>query len=151
MLLSIFRSVAMEYKCDSELSFNEGVPHTAEYALMPRDGESLAPVMVPAELYARPVYGTVDLPVRYDFSGIELPENVRISALRESAGGIFLRFYEALGQGAEVRFALPEGMGSWRDADGVENPQSAPRSGRVTLQLAPFEIRAILLSPVDGR
>lgn len=151
MLLSIFRSVAMEYKCESELSFNDGVPHTAEYALMPRDGESLAPVMVPAELYARPVYGTIDLPVRYDFSGIELPENVRISALRESAGGIFLRFYEALGQGAEVRFALPEGMGSWRDADGVENPQSAPRSGRVTLQLAPFEIRAILLSPVDGR
>lgn len=147
MLLSVFRSAAMEYKCESELSFNDGVPHTLEYALMARDGESPAPVLVPAELYARPAYETTDRPVRYDFTGIALPENVRISALRESGGGIFLRLYEALGQGADVRFALPDGFASWRGADGLEQPRETPRAGAVSLRLAPFEIRNLLLLP----
>lgn len=145
MLLSLFRAAAMEYKCQSERSFNSGVPHTFEYAVMPRDGEALDPVAVPAELYCRPVHAVVGAMERYDFTGLALPDNVRASALRESAGGIFLRLYEMLGKPAAFRLDPPEGLGMWRETDGLERPVSEPKPCPAEIVMKPFEIRNLLL------
>ncbi len=146
MLLSLFRAAAMEYKCESERSFNNGVPHTFEYAVMPRDGESLDPVVIPAELYVRPVHPVAAAPEEYDFTGLELPGNVRVSALRESSGGIFLRLYEMLGKPAAFRLNPPKGLGMWRETDGLERPVSEPMPCPAELVMKPFEIRNLMLT-----
>ena len=141
MLLSLFRSVAMEYKCSSEKSFNIGIPHTFEYAVLPHDGELYsANSAVAIENYLRPLQSA---------SGYckgflqELPANVRLFALRKHPDGIFIRLGEMWGKTAQ--YALPV---SYIPADALEKA-IAPETAEV-LSFKRFEIKNVIL-PIGNK
>ena len=147
LLLSVFRSAAMEYKCKSELSFHEGKEVEVEFALMARDEASLEPVMAEAGRYAAPpmlVNATVPL---VDLTSLNLPANVRISTLRSDGQSLFLRLSEGLGKATRLSLSLPEKFHFWRNATALGDPMEPPVSLSVPLELnlRPFEIRNLLL------
>lgn len=149
MLLSLFRSVAMEYKCESESSFNDGVAHEFEYAVMPHSGMDLCGFMPEMESYLRPVQR-----VQADGSAVfptacwQLPDTVRVSSFKRCGGVYRLRMFEWGGQASECVLQLPEGIGEWALSDGLwENPTAFKKveNGRLALSFKPFEIKNIVL------
>lgn len=136
MLLSLFRAVAMEYKCASEGSFNRNVPHSFEYAILPHDGGLYDSGNAEAiENYLRPLQRTEQ---NCKSNWQELPANVRLLALRKHPQGIFLRLAEVWGQPAENVLPFP-----CLPSDGLENIQY---SGNVTPDFRPFEIKNYIWS-----
>ena len=137
MLLSLFRSVAMEYKCQSEASFNIGVPHTFEYAVLPHDGELYSDETAAAiETYLRPLQRTAGCSSRGFLP--ELPANVRLFALRKHPRGIFMRFGEVWGKTAQYALPVP-----CIPADALEKAV-APETAEV-LSFKYFEIKNVIL------
>lgn len=148
MLLSIFRSAAMEYKCHSVDSFNDGVPHTFEYAVMPHPGDSIDLVLVPAEHYTKPVQRLPFVPSYIESGSLATPENVRISALRNSRDAVFIRLNEIQGKKCKFTLTLPSCFTRYIPADGIERPAGNTEQiigSNVFIQLRPFEIRNYLL------
>lgn len=147
LLLSLFRSVAMEYKCESAGSFNEGVPHEFEFAVMVRDGASLAPVLLPAEQYSCPPCEVRFESPELDLRQWELPSNIRISTVHLTDGQLFIRIYETLGRKTDLKVKPPDGFRFRREADALERA-SGPRlpiSGELEFHLNAFEIQNLLL------
>lgn len=136
MMLSLFRSVAMEYKCPSESSFNIGLAHTVEYAVLPHGGPIYSEHTAAAiENYLRPLQMAAEncrsfLP--------ELPADVRLFSLRKHPQGIFLRLGEVWGKTAQ--YALPT---PYIPADGLEN--AVGRENADVLSFRPFEIKNLIL------
>ena len=137
LLLSLFRSVAMEYKCDSAGSFQENVPHTFEYAVLPHDGglfgEENASCM---ENYLRPA---VYAGAAYKGEWKALPANVRLLSLRKHGCGLFLRLCEVWGQEALYMPPCP-----YLVADALEEPLSSEKTAS-PLRFRPFELKNIVL------
>ena len=146
MLLSLFRSAAMEYKCDSALSFQEGEELEAEFALMVRDERNMEPVVAQAERYAAPLIPVQSVSPALDLTNLRLPDNVRVSTLRSDGESLFLRLYEGIGKATRCSLALPESFRFWRNAnalgEGTETPMTL--SGTLELNLRPFEIKNLL-------
>lgn len=145
MLLTLFRSAAMEYKAPSAASFWEGARHTMEYAIMPHGARDFAALVKQGlllnfpPLAARP---SLDAPGAFT---VDAP-NVFVSALRPSGGGVFARLYEGAGQAASATLSLPAHLRSYAFADGLEHPASDFRTcgGKLALEFRPFEIKGIL-------
>ena len=136
MMLSLFRSIAMEYKCPSEGSFNNGVHHTFEYAILPHDGEMYSPYNAAViENYLRPLQ-TADTDIAESL--IELPPDVKLFAMRKHPQGIFMRIGEVWGKTAQ--YELPC---SYIPADGLEQPIGEITKN--TLVFRPFEIKNVIL------
>lgn len=113
MLLSLFRSVAMEYKCTSTASFNEGRKHIFEYAVAAGIEEKLVPEL--AEVYQTELLTCADAPLS---SFPELPGNIMLSALRRHEDGkCFIRLVESAGKESMFKLELP---GHFLLADGLE-------------------------------
>ena len=135
MLLSLFRAVAMEYKCQSFASYNEGRKHTYEYAVAP--GMVLDAVPSMAEAYQNELLFCADAELS-SFPG--LPENVTLSALRRHADGrYFLRLVENAGKESSFELDLP---GTLFAADGLERETGAFNGSKVALR--PFQILNLL-------
>ena len=147
MLLSVFRSAAMEYKCESALSFQEGKDLEIEFALMVRDETSPEPVMPEAERYAAPLMLVNAAVPPLDLTSLNLPANVRISTLRSDGRSLFLRLYEGVGKATRLSLSLPEKFRFWRNATALGDPMEppVPLSVPLELNLHPFEIRNLLL------
>ena len=147
MLLSVFRSAAMEYKCESVLSFQEGKELEIEFALMVRDETSPEPVMPEAERYASPLMPVKAAVPLLDLTSLNLPANVRISTLRSDGQSLFLRLYEGVGRATRLSLSLPEKFRFWRNATALGDPMEppVPLSVPLELNLHPFEIRNLLL------
>lgn len=143
ILLSVFRSTAMEYKCESQNSFAEGIPHCFEYAVLPHDGNnpSRCGELAVVESYLRPLQ-----PVRYRAlpKWGALPPNIRISALRKHRNGLFLRIYEAYGNATIVPPFFSEKIRTICCADGLERPLESPRAIS-EIVMRPFEIKNLIL------
>ena len=143
MLLSLFRSVAMEYKCDSAGSFNEGVPHTFEYAILPHDGEMYQEENASyIEKYLR---GCVFAEKEYKGQWKALPANIRLYSMRKHPLGVFLRLGEMWGRENSV---FSPG-GKYRNSDALENCLSEELTGSISF--SPFEIRNIILVRQTGK
>lgn len=142
LLLSLFRSAAMEYKAPSVASFNDGVPHTFEYAVMVHGPAAEADVVREGWLLARPPRG---LPHTPSLSGagweLDRPGAV-ISALRRTAAGVFVRLYEATGRPYVGALRLPPGVTAVARTDGLTRPveTARPCAGSLPVHLRPFEI-----------
>jgi alpha-mannosidase len=143
LLLTLFRSAAMEYKCESTGSFNEGVPHVFEYAVVPHTGNYSSVIREGMRFNHRPVAcGEVE-----NQAWAVAPEHVFVSGMRPRHEGVFLRLYEGTGKEAAVSLKVPDRFSRWCRADGLENPVEGWReiSGRVELQLRGWEVAGILL------
>ena len=147
MLLSVFRSVAMEYKCESELSFHEGKELEVEFALMVRD-ETSPEVLIPiAERYAAPVMLVNNTSQSLDLTRLKLPDTVRISTLRYKERSLFLRLYEGVGKRTLLSLSFPEKFHHWCKANALGDPlgSSLPLPYPLELNLHPFEICNLIL------
>ena len=137
MLLSLFRSVAMEYKCESTASFNEEVPHTFEYAVFPHDGamdqEANSAVI---ENYRRNI-SCAEKEYK-DFFWRSLPGNIHLYSLRKHPAGLFLRLGEVCGRKTKTDLSC-----RYRDTDALENLLTEEKTGEI--EFKPFEIRNIVL------
>ncbi|MCX7045549.1 MAG: alpha-mannosidase [Candidatus Sumerlaeota bacterium] len=157
MLLTLFRSVAMEYKSPSAASFNEGVPHTFEYAIMPH-GPAWQPdsgantemsIIRNAHAFANPLIllkrNSCAEPDGNEWR-IE-PSNALISCLRWTGDHVFMRIYEAAGKPAKGTIRAPARFIRYAKADGLQRPTETfqPCAGGIPFALRPFQIQGFLL------
>ncbi len=146
MLLTLFRSVAMEYKTQSADSFNQGVPQEFEYAFMPHANASADEIVRRAHAFTNPLIMVNNFIDReYSLSG---SKNIYISALRWSDDKIFIRLYEATGSAGQVNLSLPDDISEYWLADGLQRPVSEKfqvSGGLMDLSFKPFEVKNILL------
>jgi alpha-mannosidase len=146
MLLSLFRSVAMEYKTASSDSFQEGIPHTFEYAIVPHAPDALAEVVQEGQAFNFPPLPCK--PAAPELTGWEI-KGAALSSLRRLKEGIFLRLYEPVGKPSSVTISLPKHLRAFASADAfgraIEEPR--PCSEGIDFKLKPFEIVALLFYP----
>lgn len=147
LMATLFRSVAMEYKTESAMSFAEGVEQRMRYAIMPVAAGDDVSVVRNGWEFNRPLMIGNFPSSMIDGWNVE-PAEVIVSALRPHANGTFLRFYESVGRDAQVRLRVPGRFKSYVVTDGLERPSGEPTpvGDGIELTLRPFEIRGLLLS-----
>lgn len=144
MLLTLFRAAAMEYKTQSVASFNQGIPHTFDYAIVPHAAD-LLPVIHTAHEF-NTVYPAVNIDrATSPLFAISAPNIIPI-ALRQTTSGTLLRVYESLGRPTTVTITLPANTTTCHRVNGLLAPlASLPiTNNTITLTLRPYEIAAIL-------
>jgi len=114
-MISLMRSVNMWYKGPSDLAYEDGVPHSFFYSILPYiKGEEIHPTQIGRAintpvLVERVADPSGDLPPSRGFLTVE-PANVVVSALKTGEDGLVLRLYESEGTDAhvKVRFRFEE-------------------------------------------
>ncbi len=141
MMMTLFRSVAMEYKCQSELSYNLGRSFACDYSILPHAAGSDDLLWRQALSFGHPFVETDPkelLPVRVD--------GAYLSAMRFDGGDVFLRLFNGTGKEKEAVITLPSPYAFVAETDGnmepVEPFAKADRSG-VHIPLRPFQIMGI--------
>ena len=153
LMLTLFRSAAMQYKTPSALSYNEGVEHEFRYAIMPHGpfAPNAARIIQAAHGFVRPPLFVRVHEEQLGPTGWSVDQpNVIISALRPADGQIFVRLYEATGVPTNCVLRVGNGCNSIAAADGMQRPTgpfAACAQGEFPLQLRPFEIRNLLVRP----
>jgi len=148
MMLTLFRSVAMEYKTDSIDSYSEGVPHEFDYAFMPHSNIEASQIINEARSFSNPLIPVDDnsLINKFKLTG---SKNVHVSAIRWSDEDIFVRIYEATGETSAVSLEMPDASSQLFKADGLEKKISEPMEmtldRTVELEFRPFEVKAFLV------
>ncbi len=147
MLLTLFRSAAMEYKAPSEGSFNEGVKHVFDYAIVPHGRRDFAAIVKEGLLFNFPL-----TEAKGDYAKLEEPswscvsESVFISGMRKSGEGVFVRVYEGAGEKGGCELKAPASFKEYAEADGLQKAAGPfkPLAGALKLSLRPFEIKGLL-------
>ena len=163
LTLSLFRSVAMEYKGPTAKAFEEGVPHCFEYSVLPfvngqpyrpwQEGEILN---MPLLLLSTQGTGSARRSVLQSAGLAEgsylvvEPENVVLSGLYRSGAGVVIRFYEAKGVSTLARVRFPLEIKACWEADALENvgKELQVQNGQISFKLKPFEIKSFVVEPV---
>ncbi len=154
-MISLFRSVAFEYKGVSEGGFEENVPHTFHYSIIPflKNDPKYQPWNHGTELnnplIARVVSRTVGaLPSKHSFMRVE-PSNVVLSALTRDNEHILVRVYEAKGEKIECTIwtSLPFKGAVAVDCLNreIEDTRIEAHGDTVKFDINPFEIKTIRL------
>lgn len=153
MLLTLFRSAAMEYKTASALSFQDGRKHCFRYAVLPHGCDEDAEIVREGLAFNRPAIECRVSQVNPNEQewALDGESSVLLSSLRPRNDGVFIRLYEACGQAAGVCLRVPPRFKSWAPANGLEEAEGTFRAigEGIRLTLLPFEIRGILLRPKD--
>ena len=150
LLLSLFRSAAMEYKTESELSFGEGVRHVFDYAIMPHPAGADTQIIREGRSFNRPPVPVSAAREWIDAPGRSLtPESVALSCLKRTEDGLLLRLYETTGKPADATVRLPGLFAAYAPADGHGEPTAEfiACDGEFTCHLTPFQIQAFVLRP----
>jgi len=152
VLMSGFRSVAMDYKAPSEMSYAEGVPHELNYAVIPHAGEATAQLVQAGAAFNQQPIPLVDSLAMYsggDYT-TDCPQVV-VSSLRAAwpAGdGVAVRLAETSGEKAVVHLNVPCCLNGWAEADGLGRRTGdwipLPESGRWTGTLQPWQVLTIV-------
>jgi alpha-mannosidase len=151
MMLNLFRSVAMEYKTDSFMSYNEGIPHTFKYAVMPHTTNNDVSIIREAYNFTNPLIMTQasDNFINNITTYVTNVDNVIVSGLRWQDKQIFIRVYEACGkEETECSIKLPANITEYTEADGLQQSINdyRPCKGSIRFNIKPFEIKSFLLS-----
>ena len=144
MLLSLFRSTAMEYKCDSDLSYNLGRNFAFDYAVCPhaagddetiwRAALAMNTPMIPCQPFAQDALPRVD--------------GAYVSCIRELDDGLFVRLYNPFGEERECCVQLPASYASAVLTDGLGQPLPDAEklaSPKICLTLGKYKVQGILL------
>ena len=117
VLMSMFRSVAMEYKAPSSLSYAEGIPHEIHYAVMPHPGAATSElVRAGAAFNQQPIVTATAVPGG-DFSTGS--DHVIVTSLRAAQEGYAVRLAETIGEPAILRVCFPARITRWAMGDGL--------------------------------
>lgn len=140
MMLTLFRSVAMEYKCQSELSYNIGRHIACDYAILPHAAGRDDLLWQQSLAFQQPMV----LTTRQPLAGYRV-ENAQVSALRYDGDDVFLRIYNGTDNQTAARITLPATVTAYAFTDGLMHPTQAPQrvSGRLEVPLKPFTVRGI--------
>lgn len=139
MMVTLFRSAAMEYKCASDLSFNAGKSYTVEYAVVPHGADSDDLLWENALQFNTPLVVTGG-DIRTDWS----VKNAYISAMRHTDGDVFLRLYTGTGSAKTAEISVPEQYTMYSLTDGMMEPlEWKPVKGKLLLEMKPYQIAGI--------
>ena len=142
MMVTLFRSVAMEYKCQSELSYNKGVSYKVDYAIVPHGADEDDLIWENALCFNTPMAET-------DVSGDSgwSVDGAYLSAMRKTEVGVFLRIYSGTDRAKTAKIAVPAGYTKYAFTDGLMNPGKwCGIDGEVEVVLKPFEVRGIIFA-----
>jgi alpha-mannosidase len=127
--------------------------HTYHYSVYPHDGDWRK-----AQIHRRGFETSQPLssfqldrkPSAEEYRGITLgPVNLVLSALKkaEDDDSLIIRFFETCGEACTARLTLPEGIGSVKSVNLLEQEEEALviRRGKVEMKVAPFEIVTLKL------
>ncbi|MCK5129557.1 MAG: hypothetical protein KAQ68_06885, partial [Clostridiales bacterium] len=150
MMLTLFRSVAMEYKTDSLLSYNIGIPQCFEYAIMPHSTDNDINIIQNAIAFNQPLRlcQVSSECIKENTNYTTDKDNVIVSGLRYQDKSIFVRVYEAIGkEKTTCNIKIPEDIKSYCIADGLQNAigEKTACSYTINIQMRAFEIANILL------
>ncbi len=154
MMLSLMRSTSNDYKCVSDLAFEEGEQFSFEYSIVPYDGDIKASVPwrhgqdINLRLIDR-IYGSV--PCNYHDNLIELDNSsIMLSRVYRCDKGIVIRLYEASGEDGVCTLKLNRGSFlQYAETDCLENLVGCSMEimdNKIKLKFKPFEIKTIILS-----
>ncbi len=150
MMLTLFRSVAMEYKTDSTLSYNEGRKQCFEYAVMPHATDCDSEIINHARMFNHPLElckvsrNSESTKTVYTTN----QSNIIVSGLRHQGEDIFIRLYEATGKKhTKCSLSLPLYVTHWSKASGIQKQVGDKKAIKdvLNLEFKPFEIKNILL------
>jgi len=108
MMLSLMRSVAMEYKGPSKGAFEEGIFHTFNYSIVPYSKRSFSSFTKRGWEFNSPLISLElnsikeRLPLEKSFIKLQ-PSNIVLSGLRRVENGILMRLYEAEGKECKAK------------------------------------------------
>jgi hypothetical protein len=139
MLLTLLRSVAMEYKGPSSGAYEDGVRHSFSYSIIPADRTHPVEPWSETEALNSPPLALAAADVRPAFEPrVRLaPGNVVLSALYRDGDALTARLYETGGMACEAQFWMA-GLKGCRETDAVT------LTG-VRLPFSPFQIRTLRL------
>jgi len=143
MMLTLFRSVAMEYKCKSALSYNLGERIACDYAVLPHKAGSDELLWEQALAFQCPLIDTTReslLPIAID--------GAKISAMREDQGAIFLRLYHGTSCEKTVTIAVSDEFSEYAWTDGCMTEATGPvkiTENRIVMTLGAYKIQGIKL------
>lgn len=136
MMVTLFRSVAMEYKCASARSFNEGRTYTVDYAVLPHGADCDHQLWENAlQFNVPPVETDEELQTEWRVEG------AYISAMRKVDQDVFLRLYTGTAETATVRIRVPQSYTLYALTDGLMQPTEwKPVTGELRLEMKPHQI-----------
>ena len=149
LMQTLFRSVAMEYKAPSESSYNLGIPHTFDYAIMPATSTSLASVIREGLLLNHPPLATTTSPAIPAPPVVLDSGQVILSRLQlRPDGSLLLRLYEPVGSPSIAILRITPKWTSIAETDpfGEKSLRDIPRvADRIVIPIKPFEFKTLLL------
>ncbi|EIP97200.1 alpha-mannosidase [Opitutaceae bacterium TAV1] len=124
ILMSLFRSVAMDYKAPSELSYADGVSHEFNYAVQAHAGPATAELVRAGADFNSPLLPLARVQENRDGFVPEGADSasVQVTSLclaDDPAGSVAVRLVEMAGTDAGVRLRLPGKIGQWATADAL--------------------------------
>lgn len=150
--------IAMEYKGPSQGAFEEGVPHSFEYSLVPYTQRSFSYLTRKGLEFNTPFVDLAldsvkgDIPLETSFFRTK-PDNIVLSSLRKIEDGIVLRVYEAKGERCQGQIEF------FRKLKNAERTDLLGRSGKkmrisngntLEFTLLPYQIRTFKVSLGDS-
>ena len=140
MMLTLLRAVAMEYKCQSELSFNLGKTITCEYSLMPHALNGDDELWQQALAFNRPLLKTG----LGDMNGFKV-DGAYLSALRHDNDAVFARVYNGLASATTAVITVPEGYTAWALTDGCMEPgeKKPVVDGKLEIPLSAYKVQGV--------
>ena len=139
MMLTLFRSVAMEYKCQSEKSYNLGERLSFDYAVLPHGSHEDDLLWQQSVAFQQPMVLTTKEPL----AGFVV-KNAMVSALRYDGDAVFIRVYNGTDQQKDASVFVDEGVTRCAFTNGLMEPEQEQKvSGVLNLKLEPYAVRGI--------
>ena len=140
MMLTLFRSVAMEYKCQSELSYNMGKHIVCDYSVVPHTANKDTDLWQHSLAFGQSMVLTTKEPL----VGYKV-ENAQVSALRFDGDDVFMRIYNGTDTPSDAIITLPSDVTSYALTDGLMEPVGSEKAvkGTLCLQLPAFTVQGI--------
>lgn len=145
-MITLLRSVAMEYKAPSNLSYAQGIEHKFEYAVMPFGQNMMGEIAKNAQEFNNPLVEIQAKP-RLNYKIEIKPDNIQVSALRWQGDNILLRIYECLGKPTHVTVKLPNLIKKIAQTD-LHNECDIHSSGgsfNICFDITPYKIVTYIL------
>ncbi len=141
MMLTLFRSVAMEYKCQSELSYNIGQHVACDYAVLPHKTNNDTLLWQQSLAFQQPMVATTKEPL----CGFGV-EGAMVSALRFDGDGVFMRIYNGVDRRTTATITLPDDVTAYAFTNGLMEPVDEPIEVHqtVTLSLDAYRVQGLM-------
>ncbi len=141
MMMTIFRSVAMEYKCQSTQSYNIGNHIATDYAILPHGCDDEIKLWQNALSFNRRLIETTVEPL----CNI-LVKDAFVSAMRYDGDDLFMRVYSGVDIDTEAKITIHNEYKYYAYTDGLMNPvteKMAVIGGEVRMGLSPYKVLGI--------